>query len=86
MKKGIAYAILGAIILSAIVAGFIYFLDVILGIAILIGLGVLFALIIIPIIVFLVSFIALFYYMAAKNPKIEPGNYTLGEVKGKEGG
>ena len=40
--------------------------------------------IIIGILVFLVMFIALFYYLVAKKPKVEPGEYKLEESKGKE--
>ena len=40
--------------------------------------------IIIGIVVFMVMFVALFYYLAAKKPKVEPGEYKLEEAKGKE--
>ena len=29
-------------------------------------------------------FIALFYYLVAKKPKVEPGEYKLEEAKGKK--
>ena len=69
---------------AIVIMGFVYFLDIILGIAIFIGLGIIIGMILIGIIVFLLMFGALFYYLVAKKPKVEPGEYKLEEAKGKE--
>jgi hypothetical protein len=75
---------LGALIVAIVIMGFVYTLDVILVIAIFIGLGIIIGMVLIGIIVFLLIFVALFYYLIAKKPKVEPGEYKLEEAKGKE--
>jgi len=82
--KGLTLALLGALFIAILLMGFVYFLDVILGLAIFIGLGIIIGMIIIGIVVFVIMFAALFYYLAVKKPKIEPGEYKLEEAKGNE--
>ena len=88
MIKGLASALLGALVVAAIIAGIIYLffsgiLLSILGFAV--G-GLIVAAIILFAIVFifaLIVFFALFYYMAEKKPEVTPGEYKLEEEKGK---
>ena len=80
--KGVILVLLGSLAATILIMGFVYFLDVILGLAFFIGLGIIIGLIIIGIMVFIVMFAALFYYLVAKKPKAEPGEYKLEEVKG----
>ena len=82
-RTDILFTLIGAIVIALIAFVFVYYFWVILGITILIGLGIIIIMILIPIIFFVISFIALFYYMAAKKPKIEPGQYSLEQEKGK---
>lgn len=82
--KGLALALLGGLVAAILIMVFVYFLDVILGLAFFIGIGIIIGMIIIGIVVFVVMFVAFFYYLAAKKPKVEPGEYKLEEAKGKE--
>ena len=88
MLRGFVAAILGALAVALIIVGIAYLLFTGLLIwlgAIILG-GILAGFIILFIIIFviaLIAFFALFYYMAEKKPTVEPGNYKLGEEKGK---
>lgn len=75
------------IFLSAVVVvlGLLHYFDVLAVIALLIGFGVLIAIILFTIVTGVVLIFAVPYYLLAKKPKIDAyGNYTLEDVKGKE--
>jgi membrane protein implicated in regulation of membrane protease activity len=75
------------IFLSAVVVvlGLLHYFDVLAVIALLIGFGVLIAIILFTIVTGVVLIVAVPYYLLAKKPKIdEYGNYKLEDVKGKE--
>ena len=82
--KGVSLAILGALIVAIIIMSFVYFIDVLFGLAIFIGVGFIIGLILLGFIVFIVMFLALFYYLVIKKPKVEPGEYKLEDIKGKK--
>jgi hypothetical protein len=82
--KGWSFALIGALVFAVLIMGFVYFLEVIIGLAIFIGIGLILGIIVIGIIVFIVMFIAFFYYFAVKKPRVEPGDYKLEEAKGKK--
>ena len=88
MIKGIFAAILGALLVAAIIVGIIYlfFSGILLWLAGIFVAGIIIGAIIMFIILFvffILIFFALFYCMAEKKPTITPGEYKLEEEKGK---
>ena len=86
MIKGILSAIIGAVIISALILGLLYFLGFIILIAKLFMIGLTYAVVIVFLLLFvffLVSLFLLFYYMAEKKPTVTPGEYKLEMEKGK---
>ena len=88
MIKGIIGAILGALVVALLLLGFIWlvFSGLILWIAGFILGSLIIAGIILFAIIFVfavIAFFALFYFLAEKSPKVEAGNYTLKQQKGK---
>lgn len=90
MIKGLAAALLAALIVAAIILGIFHFFGVLIGIlewfvAILVP-SIIIAAIILFIIIFffaIIVFFALFYFLAEKKPSIKPGEYKLEDEKGK---
>ena len=80
---GILSAIIVAFFIAVIVIIALNFLDIIARIAAILGIGFIIVVLLFFIVSFVVPFFALFYYLAAKKPKTEPGTYKLEEVKGK---
>ena len=82
MIKGILAALLGALVVAAIIAGIIYlfFSGLLLWLFGFIVAGVLAAAVFV---IALIVLFALFYYMAEKKPEVKPGEYKLEEEMGK---
>ena len=88
MIKGIAAAILGALLVGVVVLGVLWlvFSGLILCVAGFVLGSIIIAGIIVFVIIFVfavVAFFALFYYLAEKTPNVEPGDYKLKDQKGK---
>lgn len=93
MSKGVKAIILlslaGAAIFAGVVISIIYlfFIGLIYSFLEIIAGGVMIAVIIMFLLVFIISaftFFAMIYYMAEKKPTITPGDYKLEEEKGKK--
>ena len=88
MIKGLISALLGALVVAAIISGvaYLFFSGILLSILGFVIGGLIVAAILLFAIVFiftLIVFFALFYYMAEKKPEVTPGKYKLEEEKGK---
>ncbi len=88
MIKGLLSAVLGALIIAAIIVGLIYiiFSGIILWVAKVLLIGFIFAVIVLFLVFFifiLIAIIVLFYYIVEKKPTITPGEYNLDMEKGK---
>lgn len=78
-----AVAIFLAIV--AVIAGILYYFDVLAQIVLLVGLGVFVGLIVLIVVGGVVLIFALPYFLVTKTPKIdEYGKYRLEDAKGKE--
>ncbi len=83
MKGGIL-AILVFLAALAILLVLLQFFKILAFIALLIGFGVLAGIILLVVITGILVIVAVPYYMAAKEPRLEKqGSYTLADVKGK---
>jgi len=87
MIKGLSAALLASLLIAVIIVLILNFFDAIAQFALLIGINFMIAAIILFVLFFIVLgvifFIALFYFLAEKTPKIQPGEYKLEDEKGK---
>ena len=86
MIKGFLSAIIGSIIIAALILGLFYFIGIIVLIAGFFLIGLVYTIVIVFILLFvffLISLFLLFYYMAEKKPMVKPGEYKLDMEKGK---
>jgi len=87
MIKGLTAALAASLIIAAIIMLILNFFEIIAQFAIILGIGFIFAAIILFVLFFfifgVILFVALFYYLAEKKPNIQPGDYKLEEEKGK---
>lgn len=84
MKSGIL-AVLTFLALLVILLAVLHFFKILALLALLIGFGVLVGIILLVVIMGILLIVALPYYMATKEPRIdEQGSYTLADAKGKD--
>jgi hypothetical protein len=79
--KALILAVAAAILLAILLFGFLHYLGLFLLLATILGLIGIVVIVFLVVIMAIATFFAMIYYLAAKKPKVEPGEFKLEDIK-----